>query len=586
MSSSSSSYSEYSNLQDLPDECWESIFKNLTHPLDHESLSLVSRHFLSLTNRLRTSLTVSDHLLPLLPALLRRFTNLTSIKLTRSFTADLNDLLIQIASSHLPSLHSLDLSHQPAFPSIGLQQFSQKFPTLKSLNCSSMGSLTTADLELIAECFPNLEEIDVSYNHDKYYMISDGDSRVRGLASRLKNLRKVNLSGNHNLRDSSIFALCHDCEFLEELVLVNTNFISKVSPNAFANAIRQRPQLRSLAVGCLPDGFVNGEFRRGNMNSKFIDALVSLKELTCLDLSYSPLSDEFLCAVAEEGLPLRKLKLPGCFEYRYGGISCLLRNCNNLEYLDLQRTLFLDDQCVIGLSMFLGNLNFVNLSENSKLSDSSLFAILGNCPLITEIRMERTSVGKHKLQQDCLVVNSHVKFLNLARNSCLNDESVKMIASVCPNLEMIDLSYCESVSDGAVEVLRKCCKIQHMKLARIGLELFRVDFEVPTLRVLDLSWLRIGDEELSLISKRCYRLRELKLDSCNKITAKGVTKVVENCKQLRVISLLSCENVAADVVAWMVFTRRSLRKITAPPRFHLTEGQRDLFLRHGCLVCQ
>ncbi|XP_025617464.1 F-box/LRR-repeat protein 14 [Arachis hypogaea] len=471
-SSSSDSESEYSNLQHIPDECWESVFKYLSDPLDHESLSLVSSHFLSLTNRLRTSLTVSDHVLPFLPALLCRFPNLTSINLTHH-TGDLNELLSQIASSHLPSLRSLDLSHQPALPSIALRHFSRKFPALKSLNCSFMDSLTDKDLNLIAECFPNLEEIDISYPR-----IADAESRVKALASGFKKLRKVNLSG----------------------------------------------------------------------------------------------------------LPLRKLSLPGCFQYGYGGISSLLRNCNNLQHLDLQCTEFLDDRCVIELSMLLGNLNFVNLSENSNLSDSSLFAIIRNCPLITEIRMERAGVGKQKVEKDCLVVNSHLKFLYLTRNSYLDDESVEMIASVCPNLETMDLSYCERVSEGAVEVLRKCCKIRHMNLARLGSELFRIDFEIPTLCSLNLSWLRIGDEELSLISKRCHRLKELKLDFCQKITANGVNQVVENCKQLRVISLFSCEKVAADVVAWMVFTRRSLRKIIAPPRFHLTEGQRDLFLRHGCIV--
>ncbi|XP_052109875.1 uncharacterized protein LOC107463835 [Arachis duranensis] len=572
-SSSSDSESEYSNLQHIPDECWESVFKYLSDPLDHESLSLVSSHFLSLTNRLRTSLTVSDHVLPFLPALLCRFPNLTSINLTHH-TGDLNELLSQIASSHLPSLRSLDLSHQPALPSIALRHFSRKFPALKSLNCSFMDSLTDKDLNLIAECFPNLEEIDISYPR-----IADAESRVKALASGFKKLRKVNLSGSHTVWFSSIFDLCKNCEFLEELVLLSTNFIGPTGPIGFANAILQRPELRSLALGCSHVGFMN----EGDVISKFFE-LVSLKEFTCLELSYSPLSDECLCVAAEEGLPLRKLSLPGCFQYGYGGISSLLRNCNNLQHLDLQCTEFLDDRCVIELSMLLGNLNFVNLSENSNLSDSSLFAIIRNCPLITEIRMERAGVGKQKVEKDCLVVNSHLKFLYLTRNSYLDDESVEMIASVCPNLETMDLSYCERVSEGAVEVLRRCCKIRHMNLARLGSELFWIDFEIPTLCSLNLSWLHIGDEELSLISKRCHRLKELKLDFCQKITANGVNQVVENCKQLRVISLFSCEKVAADVVAWMVFTRRSLRKIIAPPRFHLTEGQRDLFLRHGCIV--
>ncbi|MED6121792.1 hypothetical protein PIB30_033416 [Stylosanthes scabra] len=48
--------------------------------------------------------------------------------------------------------------------------------------------------------------------------------------------------------------------------------------------------------------------------------------------------------------------------------------------------------------------------------------------------MDHTGVGK--LQEDCLVVNSHLKFLYLVGNSGLDDESLTMLALVCPNLEM------------------------------------------------------------------------------------------------------------------------------------------------------
>ncbi|MED6171603.1 hypothetical protein PIB30_042202 [Stylosanthes scabra] len=533
--------------------------------ITNQSLSLVSTHFLSLTNRLLTHLTVSDHALPLLPALLRRFTTLTTIKLTPYIKADIDALLSQIASFDLPSLHSLDISDQRPFPSDGLRQFSKKFPTLKSL-CSHT---LRPDLVLIAECFPNLEEIHVG----SIFVFSDADLQVNGLTSGLKKLRKVDLSGIYKFQDSSMFTLCQNCVFLEALVVHETDSLSKIG---IANAIRQRPQLRSLSVA-------------SDVTLELIDALVSLKFLTCLDLSCSSISDEALCALAEGDLPLRELDLYSCDGYGLGGISCLLRKCNNLQSLDLQSTEFLNDACVIELSLLLGNLNVVNLSENANLTDLSLFAIMRNCPLITVIRMESANVGKQKVEEDCLVVNSHVKFLNLARNWCLNDESVKMIASVCPNLEMIDLNHCRRVSKGAVEVLwRCCCKIQCMDLALLGCELsqfqFRVNFEVPTLFVLNLSWLSISNEELSLISKSCYNLKELKLDYCDKITASGVKQLVKNCKQLRRVSLYSCEKVSSDIVAWMVLARPSLRKITAPRYTPHSVHQRDHLLRHGCFV--
>ncbi|KAL1292719.1 hypothetical protein AAHE18_19G018700 [Arachis hypogaea] len=534
--------------------------------LDHESLSLVSRQLLFLTNRLRTDLSVLDPVPPLLPALLRRFRNLTTIKITRYFTGDINALLSQIALFDLPSLRSLDLSHQPTFPSHGLRQFSQKFPTLKSLNCS----FTPQDLGLIVECFPNLEEIDVSFPPNNSDEITDY-SRVMAFASGLKKLRKVNVSGNRKFRNSHIFTLCQNCHFLEELIVLKST--SKLSViRQMANAIRQRPQLRSLAFSGSHDKI-----------SEFIDALVNLKGLTCLELSWSCISDEVLCAVAEEGLPLRKLSLQYSIGYGYHGISRLLRKCNHLQYLDLESTEYLNDQRVGELSLLLGNLNFVKLNRNRELTDLSLFAIMRNCPLITEIRMESTCLGKKKVEENFLVVNySHVKFLYLANNLWLGDRSLTILASVCPNLEIMDLSDCGTHSKGAIEVLSRCCKILRLDFAHLGYKEFpfKVNFEVPTLFVLNLSWSIIGNEEPSLISKNCYNLKELKLEYCSKITASGVKQVVKDCKQLRMISLYSCKNISTDVIAWMLLARSSLRKIT----FASDTGRRDLSLRHGCVV--
>ncbi|PNX88154.1 putative F-box/LRR protein [Trifolium pratense] len=152
----------------LPEDCWESIFKFIINDDDDyyyninlRSLSLVSKQFLSITNRLFLfSLTLSDE--SKYCRLLQRFTNLNSLKLTGEYT-DLDNLLIEISSFPLKQLTSLDLSNQPTIPAIGLRAFSKKITTLTSLTCSYIDSINTSDLFLIAECFPLLQELNFSY---------------------------------------------------------------------------------------------------------------------------------------------------------------------------------------------------------------------------------------------------------------------------------------------------------------------------------------------------------------------------------------------------------------------------------------
>jgi F-box/leucine-rich repeat protein 2/20 len=116
------------------------------------SLSLVSKQFLSITNRLRFSITINKQLK--YSHIFERFTNLTSLNLNGNRNnLNLDNLLYKISRFPLKQLTSLNISDQPIFPANGLRAFSQKITTLTSLTCSCIWN-HTSDLFLIAECFP------------------------------------------------------------------------------------------------------------------------------------------------------------------------------------------------------------------------------------------------------------------------------------------------------------------------------------------------------------------------------------------------------------------------------------------------
>ncbi|MED6119449.1 hypothetical protein PIB30_012089 [Stylosanthes scabra] len=536
MSSSSSS------LPYLPEEIWE-IVLNHVNQQDIEATSLVSRHFLSTTNSLCSSLTISDKTLPFLSALLLRFPNLTSVKLHPSIGDDFNTLLTRIASSHLPLLHSLDLSHQRQH---GFSGFQGKFPSLKSLNCSHMPGFSNEDLLLFPVVFPNLEELDLNFVRTSS---SDG-TFLRALYS----------------------SLCRNSKSLEELVLDDEHGCFELL-NDLADGIRRNRSLRSLSLHIF--GY--------NVNNVLIDALLSFNCITCLSLTISGKSDEFLETIGNAGLSLRKLVVSKSLKFSNIGILNLLRRSNLLQHLDIQQPWIPFDYYFVHLSESLVNLISINLSKNVYVSELSFLAILRHCPLITEIKMVNTSLGvwRQNANKD-LPVNDHVKVLCLSHNTKLKNETVQMIVSICPNLETMDLSHCQNISKTAiVEIFKRCHRINGLSLVycRLSQVQFEFEFEVPTLFVLNLSGLMIGDEALSAITKSACRVKHLNLSSCYEITAKGVKQAVINCKQLKVISLKSCEKVVADVVDWMVLERPTLRKIVVAPQFNLSKH-----LSYGCRV--
>jgi F-box/leucine-rich repeat protein 2/20 len=323
-----------------------------------------------------------------------------------------------------------------------------------------------------------------------------------------------------------------------------------------------------------------------DFTSYFIDLLAGLKRLTSLDLSFSGISDVLLYSIALDDLPLRKLVLQGCYNYTYTGISYLLSKCLSLQHLDVRHAVFLDDQHFNQLCPFLGNLVSINVGFCDKLTNSSFFALLTNCPLLAEIRMESTKIRIGPIPSVVdLVVYPQVKSLHLAYNSALADKHINIFGLMFPNVQLLDLSYCPHISQQHIAILlKRCNKIRHLEFACFPqAKPFSIDFEASNLEVLNLSHSTIDDEELYEISKIFPRLLQLDLEHCYDVTDKGVRLAVENYTHLREINLRHCRKVSINIVSLTIFSRPSLRKITAPPHFRPRDCDRK-FLFRQCLV--
>jgi F-box/leucine-rich repeat protein 2/20 len=131
-------------------------------------------------------------------------------------------------------------------------------------------------------------------------------------------------------------------------------------------------------------------------------------------------------------------------------------------------------------------------------------------------------------------VHPQLKSLYLGDNSWLCDKIITMFASIFPNLQLLDLDSCRNISEGICQVLRKCCKIRHLNLAYCWeVKLLGMNFVVPNLEVLNLTWTNIDDETLYVISQNCRGHLQLLLEGCKGVTKKGVKHVLENCTLLR-----------------------------------------------------
>ncbi|KAL6494444.1 hypothetical protein OROGR_031244 [Orobanche gracilis] len=515
---------------------------------------------------------------------LQRFTNLTSLDLWY-YIGDLDDLLLQLSLFPL-KLTLLDISNKFTIPTIGLRAFSQNITTLTSLTCSKISCLRCTDFLLIALCFPLLEELDLGNPGGFKHNYINSLHPLETLSLALPKLRKIGLSGHTYIDDTLFFHLLNNCKFLKEAIIFGS---SLVTVPGFVSALHRRPTLTSLSFS----GTYNTEY----VTSPFINLLASLKNLTCVEFLSLSISDELLFSIAREGLPLKKLVLYNCTGYTYDGIYSLVSKCQYIQHLDLQKAEFLNDHNVDNLSMFLGNLVYINLNACCNLTELTLLALVRRCPLLNEISMTYTGVGKMGLDLENysslinFVVNPQTKLksLLLPISQSLTDKTIKLLASICPNLELLEVSFCCHISEGIVDVLRSCREIVHLNLSSCtSVNLHGLNFQLPELEVLNLCYTKtiIDDEILCLISRSCCGLLKLYLRQCDQITEKGVGQVIETCERLRDIHLQGCCKVSDDVDLWMamVLSKPSLRMIEAPSCFCPGDKWKPL-LDHGCYVC-
>jgi hypothetical protein len=384
---------------------------------------------------------------------------------------------------------------------------------LTSLICANIRYVKSSDLFLIGECFPLLEELDLGSPRSDFLL--DQRSSLQGIETLSLALRKVNLYERYFINDQVLHRFFKDRKYLKEVTISGGSNRVKITKDGIASFLRERPTLTSLSL-------YNTFFRHETIpTSHFIDSLVSLKGLTCIDWKLFRISNELLYSIAREGLPLTRLVLRNCTGYSYDGIFFLLSKCQCIRHLDLQGAYFLNDQYVAELSLFLGDLVSINLSECNRLTNSALFALVQKCPSLNQIKMNRiptfkildhtllSIIRKKKVENsnslmDC-VVNHQLKSLSLANNPWFWEEDINMFASIFSNLQLLNLAHCYNISEVSIgQVLSRCYKIRHLDLSGCrGVNLRRLNFEFLKLEVLNLSFTSIDDETLYVISKSC-----------------------------------------------------------------------------------
>ncbi|KAI3785988.1 hypothetical protein L1987_45114 [Smallanthus sonchifolius] len=524
------------NYEELPEDIWELILNRLgdDHHSEFESLSLVSKRLLSLTDRLRLRFTVVDQAYFIhgtIYPFLYRFENLKTLDLSKLKHCNLETALGEIAHSSVAlNLQVLDISNQNSIPIEILQELGLCNRKLKVLKCANVAKLRDRDLIAIAKFHPDLEELDISYPLHKLAtaaISSHGirigetltmitDAGIEGLSTGLKNLVKINISMNPLLTDKSLFYLSSNCLRLQEISFEKCVMITMKGVQFM---LHNSPNLISISMRLITN--IHGT------DSLFVNPATSCRRLSTLCFKDSDISNELLDSIVKARFPLRSVCFSDCGSYSMAGLSSFLHAYHSLKFLDLTKTRFLSDRSVIALSQYLHDLVSVKLNFCHKVTGTALLALINNCSFLEHVEMQHTNLGK---EEDSITnignhlhTKSSIKSLNLGWNSHLIDDCLLKISSVCPNLKQLDVRSCAGITRSIGEILETCPEVEHLNIQDCG-GVKNLGLKMESLRLKKLYMARSGvnDEGLVGIAVRCNELVKIDLEGCRLVTTSAV----------------------------------------------------------------
>ncbi|XP_058186221.1 uncharacterized protein LOC131303383 isoform X2 [Rhododendron vialii] len=326
----------------FPDDCWELIFQKLREDDERalDSISLVSKRFLSISNRVKLSLKVRDKTLPLLLNLLRRFQNIETLLITAH--KEIDGLLDLISRSGVLNLQAIEfrwcMTEPPraGFKALALNKNIKD--DLKVLDCFGLVSMQDKDLVLIADLFPRLEELRIQ-----------AGKQICSIAKARPSLKMLQLNcfeGKYFEIHGALKLLLQACQLtLKELILV-------------------RWSLTDTAIS---------------------DLAQHLSNLTFIDLhACFGLTSVIFYTLTKSCPSLETLKMAYTREQVMDNFSPKRLHENyRMRHLDVFSNLLLTDMMLKNFGQVCPNLKFLSVSEFKRLTNLGIGEVLRRCPAIT-----------------------------------------------------------------------------------------------------------------------------------------------------------------------------------------------------------
>ncbi|KAG8577140.1 hypothetical protein GDO81_010077 [Engystomops pustulosus] len=388
-----------------------------------------------------------------------------------------------------------------------------------------------------------------------------------------RNLQDLNLSECRNLNEEAIRCICEGCQGLLYLNLSHTD----ITNTTIRLMSRYLLNLQYLSVG------YSRKFTDKGL--QYLGSGKGCHKIIYLDLSgCTQISVDGFKYIADGCASLQHLKINDMFTLTDNCITTLLEKCQNIVSISLLGSPHLSDVAfkIIAQGRKLVQ---IRIEGNSRITDASIKAIsrsspnlshiyVADCQKITDISLKALASLKNITVlnvADCIRISdpgvrqvvegpsgNKIRELNLTNCLRVSDLSLLRIAQKCHNLNFLNLSFCENVSDSGIELLGN----------------------MASLISVDISGTSITDQGLTALGSQS-KIKELSISECLGITDIGIQRFCHQSRDLEVLDISHCLQVTNNTLKTIAFCCKMLTSISIAGCFKITDISIQ-YLSGGC----
>ncbi|XP_023206538.1 F-box/LRR-repeat protein 13 isoform X1 [Xiphophorus maculatus] len=406
----------------------------------------------------------------------------------------------------------------------------------------------------------------------------------------------LNLRGCHTTKWSSLKYIS-ECKNLQELNLSECLAISDM-------------MIQKITGGCPCLLYLNLSYTL--ITNQSLRAIFR----NCLSLQYLSLAhcrrftDEgFIALTTEEGgRNLMHLDLTACIQMTPKGFEYISAGCPSLQEAVMNDMPTLSDTCVLALLARCYSMSSISVLGCPLLSDIT-FKIMGKVANLKSLSVEGNNQITDVSWEALCGFSAALSKLHVVECPGMTDYGMRYVASL-KHLNYLDVSLCSRVTDAGIKYLTEgpsAYKLHHLSISQCGLigefsirriarrlhKLFHLNLSYcekvtdmaleylngSSIQSLDLSGCNIRDQGLDSLRK--IKLKKIVIAKCIFVTDMGIEKLCGNVRDLENIDISQCPALTDSSIKAISFYCRSLLRLKMAACPQMTD-MAIVYLTTGC----